>query len=73
MSAEIEPVTLRHNVGTCPACRDYLWAEVDIAVRVSPPTLDRDGKASVYATPEFRGMRVEHRCRRTDDGEWESA
>lgn len=70
MTTITEPTTVRHNVGTCPACHAYLWAEVDIAVKVNPPTLARDGKAHVYASPHFLGMRVEHYCARDEDGEW---
>lgn len=65
---KIPTTTVRHNVGTCPACRGYLWAEVDIDVAVSEPTMTREGKATVYASPEVVGMRVAHSCWRDEDG-----
>lgn len=58
---------VRQNVGTCPACRDYLWADVWIATTVSPPTLDREGKAHVCASAKPTAMRVSHECRNEGD------
>jgi len=58
----VNPVTTRHNVGTCPACRDYLFAEVDLSVEVSEPTLSREGKGSVFARVVIEAMRLNHQC-----------
>ena len=58
----VNPVSVRHNVGTCPACRDYLWADVDLSVSVSEPILDREGKGSVYASVVIEAMRLNHQC-----------
>jgi hypothetical protein len=63
----IAPTTVKHNVGKCPACRDFLWAEVDIEVSVGAPTMTRDGTAIVNATPRMVGMRVEHSCQREEE------
>lgn len=67
MSESTQPTTLRHKVGTCPACRDYLWAEVDVVALVDTPTIDVEGKAHVYARPQLNGMRVEHACVRDEE------
>lgn len=60
--------TVKRNVGTCPACREYLWAEVDIAAKVSEPdwpiTLD---KPTIYARVSIVGMRLEHTCAKEED------
>jgi hypothetical protein len=63
----VNPVTKRHNVGTCPACREYLWADVDLSVTVSEPALSREGKGSVYADVVIEGMRLTHECRGRGD------
>lgn len=62
MKITTEPVTHRHNVGECLACREYIWAEVDVVVEVGEPTLSKEGKASVYATARCVAMRVSHQC-----------
>lgn len=67
MMMTTEPTTVRHKVGMCPACRDYLWAEVDIAVEVSAPTLGEDGKAHVFANPRCVAMRLTHECEKEMD------
>lgn len=64
MSTYIPPTTVRHKVGTCPACRGYLWADVGIAVEVAEPTLDADGQPHVRARPIFTDMHLEHHCER---------
>lgn len=53
---------LRHKVGTCPACREYLWAEVTMEVHVGDPRLDADGSASVHACATPVAMTVAHEC-----------
>lgn len=53
---------LRHNLGTCPACRDYLWADVTIVSRVAPPSLSVEGKTLTHSNARAVAMRVEHRC-----------
>ena len=60
--AVIPAQTLRHKVGTCPACRAYLWAEVDVEITVPEPTINEAGRASAYANPKIVAMRVEHDC-----------
>ena len=72
MKLTTEATTVRHNVGTCPACREFLWAEVDIVVDVGEPTMTRDGAPIVNTHPRIVGMRVEHRCEggRDDEGTW---
>jgi hypothetical protein len=67
---KITPTTHRHQVGTCPACKCGLWAEVTVTAEVGTPYLDRDGKAHVNVTPRLDGMALTHECRRDDDGEW---
>lgn len=66
--AKIEPVTKRTKVGECPACKAYLWAEVDIEINLTMPEF-RDGNVVVYAVPNLTGMRVAHSCWIDDDGE----
>lgn len=67
MKITVQPTTVKHNVGTCPACRDFLWAEVDLVVDVSEPTLTRQGAAIANAHPRIVGMRVTHRCQVEDE------
>lgn len=62
--------TVKHNVGTCPACRSFLWAEVEIDVVVGEPTMSREGRAHVFASPKFLGMTVGHSCQRDEDDSW---
>jgi hypothetical protein len=61
--------TVRHNVGTCPACRGFLWADVEIEVSIGEPTITHEGRAHVYATPRMVSMAVAHSCWRDEDGE----
>lgn len=68
MSTMVGPMTKRAKVGECPACKAYLWADVEIEVSVSEPEW-RDGKAVAYATPRLIGMAVAHSCWIDDDGE----
>jgi hypothetical protein len=68
MKAEIPLTNVKHKVGACPACRDYLWADVAISVSVGEPTLSTDGKALVYASAKPVAMSVQHECRAEDAG-----
>ena len=54
--------TLRHNAGQCPACREYLWAEVTIESKTSAPKLNVEGKATAYVNARPVGMRLTHEC-----------
>lgn len=67
MSDTTEPTTLRHRVGLCPACRSYLWAEVDVIAEISPPTLTEEGKAHVFASARCVAMRLAHECTESED------
>lgn len=59
----------RHRVGMCPSCRDYLWAEVDVATEVSEPTMSEDGKCTVFVNARPVPVRLSHDCdRREDEG-----
>ena len=69
MKATTGPTTHRHKVGTCPACRDYLWAEVDVIVTISEPTIDVEGKPHVFVTPRCVAMRLSHECAKGEDDE----
>lgn len=67
----VNPTEIRHKIGMCPGCRDYLWAEVTVAVDVGTPTFTEEGKASVYANAKVVGMRLPaHECALSDDGHW---
>lgn len=69
MSTTIGPTTKRVKVSECPACKAYLWADVDIEVNVTEPEWC-DGRAVVYASPHLTGMVVAHSCWIAHDGEW---
>ena len=62
-----KPTAVRHRVGQCPACRDYLFAEVDVIALLDNPRLDVEGKPSVYARAECVAMRLSHECKSDDD------
>jgi hypothetical protein len=66
-----EPTTVRHHIGTCPACKSGLYAEVELVTEVHPPRLERDGKPVDCAHAVIVGCEVEHVCGREFDGEWE--
>lgn len=66
MSAD---VTLPHRVGKCPACRDYLWAEVDVRTSIGDPRLSDEGKAVVSAYAEVVAMRLTHECAQDDSAD----
>lgn len=71
---ETKPMTAREQIGKCPGCRAYLWAEVDIVTTVSNPGVTSSGRAAVVATPRIVEMRLPaHHCKRNDQGEWEEA
>jgi hypothetical protein len=53
---------VRHKVGVCPACRDYLWADVEVLSKVSAPSLSTEGQALVYASAKPVSMVVSHSC-----------
>ena len=59
--------TIRHRVGQCPACREYLWAEVTVNTYVGDPTLNEEGYGYVNASAEPVAMQLNHSCFREDD------
>jgi hypothetical protein len=58
----VESTTLRHKVGQCPACREYLWAQVTVSTEVSEPTISPDGKCHAYVNAKPIAMCVSHQC-----------
>lgn len=58
---------LRHNVGTCPSCREYLWAAVTVVSAIRAPTISAEGKPHTFASAEVTAMSVKHVCNRYDD------
>lgn len=58
---------VRHKVGQCPACRDYLWAEVTIVATISAPSLSEEGRANVFANARPVAMTVTHTCEEPAD------
>jgi len=68
MSTLVNPTVIRHKVGTCPACRVYLWADVTVAADVGTPTFTEEGKASVYVNAKVVGMSLPaHTCDATEE------
>jgi hypothetical protein len=59
--------TVRHKVGECPACRSFLWAEVDLQVRIGEPMLTQDSRPHVFAAADVIAMRVNHEYIKVDD------
>jgi hypothetical protein len=70
-SITTEPTSIRHRIGDCPACRCGLYALVDVATIVYPPTIDKDGRTTrANAMPRVLGMTMSHACHRDDEGDW---
>jgi hypothetical protein len=64
-----ETNTVRHQIGTCPACRVGIYADVDIETHVGKPSLSVDGRSAlVFVDPRIVATRLEHDCdKRIDD------
>jgi hypothetical protein len=58
----------RHRVGQCPACGDYIWADLIVTTEAGSPRVGADGKCSVHAVARAVGSRIEHLCQ-PDEGE----
>lgn len=56
--------TARHRIGTCPACRCAIFAQVDLRITVSPPTIDDQGKVSMYTNATPTAASFAHDCTR---------
>lgn len=60
--------TVKRNVGTCPACRAFLWADIDLTATVTGPSWDTClDKPSIYARVNIVAMRLEHACSKEDE------
>ena len=54
---------IRHKVGTCPACRVGLYADLITEVYVGMPYVSSDtAKASASARTDIVGADIDHRC-----------
>lgn len=62
VAEHVSPDPIRHNVGTCPACRYPLWADVWVKIHVDKPTLTADGKGAIHACATPHSMRLNHEC-----------
>ncbi len=73
MKAALEPITQEVNVGTCPVCRAYLWAEVDVVREISEPKWEKPvnayaaATATAYVSCRLDAMRLNHECKKDDD------
>lgn len=67
MSAvEVQPTTATEKIGTCPACKTGVWADIDLIAHVEEPRMtdDKAGnrKPYVFASAEVVAARVSHEC-----------
>lgn len=51
-----------HNVGRCPSCRQFLWAQVRVVTDLSAARLDGDGEPSAHTYSRCVGMTLTHSC-----------
>lgn len=59
----------RHRIGQCPACRAYIWADVQLEVTWSEPRIDQEtSKATVHASVQWNSLTIRHACIRDEDG-----
>jgi hypothetical protein len=60
--------TVKRKVGECPACRAYLWGEVEIRTTVRDPFWsDREPRPTATASAKAVAMSVTHECRKTEE------
>ena len=61
---KMPPHTKAYNVGTCPGCREFLWAEVTMVATVGEPYLSDDMRsARAYVSAEIVGVDLaRHTC-----------
>jgi hypothetical protein len=55
------------NVGTCPACTSYLWADVTTQTIAREPYWMPDGKPRANAVTDTVAMSLDHRCDSRED------
>jgi hypothetical protein len=62
VSAALPTTVVQGKIGTCPACGCGIWADVDVVVNVSDPTITEAGHVSVSSFGEKSGAAIKHAC-----------
>lgn len=59
-----EPITMEHDIMTCPGCGEMIYAEVEVQVKLGRPQLRSEQltDVDVPVTPTVTRFRIEHPC-----------